>query len=74
MGLTILRLGRMGYQQALTVQQRLVEKVKVGRDGVLVIVEHNPVYTTGMRTKVYSLEEETRLKALGADFVRTGVV
>jgi len=29
MGLTILRLGRMGYQQALTVQQRLVEKVFV---------------------------------------------
>jgi len=71
MGLTILRLGRMGYQQALAVQHRLVEKVKAGREGVLVLVEHDPVYTTGMRTKVYSLEEETRLKALGADFVRT---
>merc|ERR1719481_658534 len=30
MGLTILRLGRMGYQQALAVQHRLVEKVKAG--------------------------------------------
>jgi len=69
--LTTLRLGRMGYQQALTVQQRLVEKVKAGREGVLVLVEHDPVYTTGMRTKVYSVEEEARLKALGADFVRT---
>ena len=52
------------------------------------MVEHDPVYTTGMRTKVhkftflidviitnilevYSVEEEVRLKALGADFVRT---
>ena len=52
------------------------------------MVEHDPVYTTGMRTKVhnftffidviitnilevYSVEEEARLKALGADFVRT---
>ena len=43
------------FLQALTVQQRLVEKVKVGGDGVLVIVEHDPVYTTGMRTKVKPL-------------------
>jgi len=71
MGLTTLRLGRMGYQKALTVQQRLVEKVKGGREGVLVMVEHDPVYTTGMRSKVYSPEEEVRLKKLGADFVRT---
>ena len=51
------------------------------------VVEHDPVYTTGMRskvlsseeiclslycfTKVYSPEEEVRLKKLGADFVRT---
>ena len=50
-------------------------------------MEHDPVYTTGMRskvlsseeiclslycfTKVYSPEEEVRLKKLGADFVRT---
>ena len=28
-------------------------EVKAGREGVLVMVEHDPVYTTGMRTKVY---------------------
>ena len=74
-----------------TPQQSFVKicvQVKAGREGVLVMVEHDPVYTTGMRTKVhnftffidviitnilevYSVEEEARLKALGADFVRT---
>lgn len=35
------------------------------------LVEHPPVYTTGIRTKDYSESEADRLRGLGADFVRT---
>ena len=38
---------------------------------VVLSVEHYPVYTTGIRTKGYTRQEETVLKNLGADFVRT---
>ncbi|EFN82031.1 putative lipoyltransferase 2, mitochondrial [Harpegnathos saltator] len=37
----------------------------------LVILEHKPVYTVGIRDKVYTVEEETKLKNLGAEFWRT---
>ena len=40
----------------------------------LVLVEHTPVYTTGMMSKDYSQEmEKDRLKNLGADYVRTEI-
>merc|ERR1712112_488531 len=60
------------YTTALRVQNKLVEQIQknAGND-TLVIVQHPPVYTTGMRTKEYSVEEERRLLGLGADFVRT---
>ena len=69
-------LGRMRYSPALKVQERLVQRLKskddnVAKENVLLVVEHEPVYTTGIRTKDYSAEEENRLKKLGADFVRT---
>ena len=73
----MLRLGRMCYRQALGVQERLVRRVQEaeargeGGQDTLVLVEHAPVYTTGLRSKVYSSQEEERLRALGADFVRT---
>ncbi|KAK6012796.1 lipoyl(octanoyl) transferase [Ostertagia ostertagi] len=41
------------------------------RKNYILAVEHSPVYTVGIRSKLYSQEEETRLKALGADFFRT---
>ncbi|CAJ0600866.1 unnamed protein product [Cylicocyclus nassatus] len=37
----------------------------------LLAVEHTPVYTVGIRSKLYTEEEELKLKALGADFYRT---
>uniref|UniRef100_A0A1I7XRN4 lipoyl(octanoyl) transferase n=1 Tax=Heterorhabditis bacteriophora TaxID=37862 RepID=A0A1I7XRN4_HETBA len=37
----------------------------------LIAVEHPPVYTVGIRSKLYSTEEEKRLKDTGADFHRT---
>jgi len=68
----VLNLGVTKYVTALQVQNKLVEQIqKNSGSDTLVIVEHPPVYTTGMRTKEYSAEEEKRLLNLGADFVRT---
>lgn len=54
----------------------LVNCVKSTRNNLeiaskLLIVEHEPVYTIGIRSKEYSTELEEKLKSLGADFVRT---
>ena len=74
---SVLRLGRMRYLPALGVQNKLVARIQAniaeGRESgnTVVLVEHPPVYTTGMRTREYSEDEEKRLRALGADFVRT---
>jgi len=68
----VLRLGQVGYQQAYQFQNYLVNKVKNDQEGsYLLLLQHTPVYTTGIRNKDYSEEEEFRLKKLGADFVRT---
>merc|ERR1719470_128545 len=62
----------MGYQTALAVQNILVRGIQATTWGnTPVLVEHPPVYTTGIRSKEYSQKEEDRLKQLGADFVRT---
>ncbi|XP_014467934.1 PREDICTED: putative lipoyltransferase 2, mitochondrial [Dinoponera quadriceps] len=37
----------------------------------LVVLEHKPVYTVGIREKAYTVEEERKLKNLGAEFWRT---
>lgn len=74
---SVLRLGRMRYLPALEVQNKLVTRIQSniaeGRESgnTLVLVEHPPVYTTGMRNREYTEDEGTRLRALGADFVRT---
>uniref|UniRef100_UPI00358E7E91 octanoyl-[acyl-carrier-protein]:protein N-octanoyltransferase LIPT2, mitochondrial n=1 Tax=Myxine glutinosa TaxID=7769 RepID=UPI00358E7E91 len=38
---------------------------------VLVLCEHDPVYTVGLRQTLYPPDEEARLRKLGADFQRT---
>ena len=74
---SVVSLGTMGYQAALAVQNNLVKRIQEDistyqdRYNTLVLVEHTPVYTTGIRSKEYSQVEEDRLKELGADFVRT---
>ena len=74
---SVLRLGRMRYLPALEVQNKLVSRIQSniaeGKESgnTLVLVEHPPVYTTGMRNREYTEDEEARLRALGADFVRT---
>ena len=53
----VLSLGRLEYLQTLRIQHHLADRLKAARgnqqaDNVLILVEHPPVYTTGMRTKV----------------------
>uniref|UniRef100_A0A182K759 Octanoyl-[acyl-carrier-protein]:protein N-octanoyltransferase LIPT2, mitochondrial n=1 Tax=Anopheles christyi TaxID=43041 RepID=A0A182K759_9DIPT len=82
----VLRAGRLPYQQALKLQQTIASQLlQQGKqqpsDGldspappyrnVLILTEHDPVYTIGIRTQGYDETEEQRLCALGADFVRT---
>lgn len=68
----IRRLGNMKYGEALQIQKEHVRIVKNNPDrNYLLLVEHDPVYTTGMRSREYSLQEENRLKSLGAEFFRT---
>ena len=74
---SVLHLGRQNYRRALSVQTHLVgtvqSNIEAGRQSgnTLVVVEHCPVYTTGIRTREYSQAEEERLVQLGAEFVRT---
>ena len=83
------RLGRLSYVEALGVQQRLFDRLKSSlqtttdtnyprvASNSLLLVEHEPVYTIGIRTKQYNDNYVSRLKdklaqhKLKADFVRT---
>ncbi|TKR70843.1 hypothetical protein L596_022816 [Steinernema carpocapsae] len=69
-------LGRIGYNDAWKLQEVLVEKINKAKiekrpiDILLLLLEHNPVYTVGKRERQYTVEEERRLKDLGAEFYR----
>lgn len=73
----LVRLGRIGYRPALAIQQRLADGIKGAagkgqpRGHTLLVLEHDPVYTTGIRTDGYPAAEEARLTALGAEFARS---
>jgi lipoate-protein ligase B len=67
--------GRLSYGAGLTLQKSLInrhhEKQRNDSPNSLVLLEHNPVYTVGIRDKAYTQEEESRLRALNAQFYRT---
>ena len=66
-------LGRMGYQPALEIQKRLVENHLNSTSknlDVVLLVEHDPVYTVGIREKTYDSFREN-LESKGAEFHRT---
>lgn len=71
----ILRAGKLAYQTSLNLQKIVSNIILSNPNGavrnVLILTEHNPVYTVGIRTKSYGPEEEQRLTALGAEFYRT---
>ncbi len=78
----LINLGRLSYTKALHVQKHYEQlHLKALRDpegaiqnpasNALLIVEHDPVYTIGIRTKDYTIKDEEKLKELGAEFYRT---
>lgn len=71
----VLQVGRLAYGKAFELQKLLADQhLKMDSTGIhdtIVMVEHDPVYTVGIRDKSYSHEDEARLISLGADFRRT---
>lgn len=71
----VLRAGPLSYLHALRLQQNLSARRETDREdhfqNVIVLTEHSPVYTIGIRTKGYSEDETNRLRELGAEFHRT---
>ncbi|KAG0694932.1 putative lipoyltransferase 2, mitochondrial [Chionoecetes opilio] len=71
------RLGRMSYLPAWELQQRAAARVagnvRRGEEAGhrLLLLQHEPVYTTGLREADYSPEVEAGLRQTGADFQRT---
>lgn len=73
--------GRIGYKPALKLQNLLTDRYKQELESssknsltindIILLVEHDPVYTVGIRDQGYDAEEETRLKSLGAEFHKT---
>ncbi|XP_072032930.1 octanoyl-[acyl-carrier-protein]:protein N-octanoyltransferase LIPT2, mitochondrial-like [Amphiura filiformis] len=53
------------------IETAIKESENSGIKDTLILCEHNPVYTIGIRTTDYPLVEEERLKKLGAEFYRT---
>nr|CAD7586274.1 unnamed protein product [Timema genevievae] len=75
----ILQVGRLDYGPAFHLQKilanRNIELLHQGAshetEDILILVEHNPVYTVGIRAKEYSTDYENNLKQTGAEFYRT---
>ncbi|RWS05432.1 lipoate-protein ligase B-like protein [Dinothrombium tinctorium] len=76
----VLRLGRKSFRETLRIQtdtaKTILEQLKSGVSqetvaNTLILVEHMPVYTIGIRTKEYSSQTAAKLRSLGADFVVT---
>ncbi|XP_064552714.1 putative lipoyltransferase 2, mitochondrial [Drosophila montana] len=71
---TVVRAGRQSYAAGLRLQEELA-KQNVSQyaefRNFLLLLEHDPVYTIGIRTKGYTSQDEDRLRKLGADFHRT---
>lgn len=71
---SIVNLGRVAYRSALQIQQQYIRQhfdSSSQTPNTLLLCEHDPVYTIGIRRAPYPAEEEQRLKDLGAEFFRT---
>lgn len=70
----ILRAGKMSYQDSLNLQKAVSTHLIKTDDkykNFLILTEHEPVYTLGLRTKNYSIDDEEKLTKLGAQFFKT---
>lgn len=71
----LLKTGLLSYKKSLQLQKYLVCRLVSNNDPilkhVLILTEHNPVYTIGIRTKDYTISDEQKLRNLGAEFHKT---
>ncbi|XP_076238459.1 lipoyl(octanoyl) transferase 2 [Calliopsis andreniformis] len=71
----VLWAGRLSYDAGLRLQKVLSNKhyqnMENSSCNTLILLEHNPVFTVGIRDKNYSKQEEEKLRNLGAEFYRT---
>jgi len=75
----VISLGKMGFMPAYNKQMYFARKIldqiaskqSTPSENFLLLVEHDPVYTVGIRTRGYTSEDEERLKQTGAEFHRT---
>lgn len=69
----IWQVGKIGYLPSLKLQKCLADlhHTAASVPNSILLVEHPPVYTTGIRTKNYTSSDEIRLKETGAEFYRT---
>ena len=69
---TLLRPGLVAYQDAWQLQQRIAERVRSGDDPTLILLEHPPTYTLGVRAKAeHLLLSQEAFLSRGADVHRT---
>lgn len=71
---TIVNAGHHSYGSGLKLQKQLSSQKAedwANFRNYLILQQHDPVYTIGIRTKNYSDEDEQRLRKLGAEFHRT---
>lgn len=70
-----LRTGLIAYSEGLELQKQfakqLTDESKNRFKNALILMEHRPVYTVGIRDKEYTCKDESTLRNLGADFYRT---
>lgn len=71
--LSVVRLGLVSYPDFLKVQRFYVERLKSrpGPDWTLLLCEHDPVYTIGLRTDPYPDSDLDRLRTTGAHVHKT---
>lgn len=71
--LEVVRLGVVQYAEAMRVQRFYVDRLKSrpGSAQALLLCEHKPVYTVGIRTGLYPDQDLDRLRALGAEVHRS---
>lgn len=71
----ILRPGRLEYLKSVKLQKSITSKFDKSKENlfrnVLILTEHNPVYTIGIRNKDYTEDDADKLRQLGAEFHKT---
>ncbi|XP_037046500.1 putative lipoyltransferase 2, mitochondrial [Bradysia coprophila] len=69
----ILRAGTLDYANGLKLQQKIAAQINEANrfKNILILTSHPPVYTIGIRTTNYTINDEERLRKLGAQFFKT---